>query len=180
MTYNIIEVTKSDYRQVAVFTAKLLSELRGTTVSSSNYLVTSQQLIQHNPQWTGFLIYDESVAIGFLSLYQSTALYANGDLGIIQELYVEPSYRNRGDRSGNTEHNTLASYFTFLRKPKLYRHRFTLKIILTYIATIFIFRIYNKLSNKYYSLFDLSIFHVMVKCSKATTLVYKCYIYSLH
>ncbi|MCP8715556.1 hypothetical protein [Staphylococcus arlettae] len=67
MTYNIIEVTKSDYRQVAVFTAKLLSELRGTTVSSSNYLVTSQQLIQHNPQWTGFLIYDESVAIGFLS-----------------------------------------------------------------------------------------------------------------
>ncbi|UXU48870.1 GNAT family N-acetyltransferase [Staphylococcus arlettae] len=96
MTYNIIEVTKSDYRQVAVFTAKLLSELRGTTVSSSNYLVTSQQLIQHNPQWTGFLIYDESVAIGFLSLYQSTALYANGDLGIIQELYVEPSYRNRG------------------------------------------------------------------------------------
>ena len=49
MTYNIIEVTKSDYRQVAVFTAKLLSELRGTTVSSSNYLVTSQQLIQHNP-----------------------------------------------------------------------------------------------------------------------------------
>lgn len=96
MTYNIIEVSKNNDQQVAIFTAKLLSELRGTTVSSSDYLATSQQLIQHNPQWTGFIIYDDSVAIGFFSLYELTALYANGDLGVIQELYVEPAYRNRG------------------------------------------------------------------------------------
>ncbi|CAG7635800.1 GNAT family N-acetyltransferase [Paenibacillus allorhizosphaerae] len=35
-------------------------------------------------------------AVGFLSLCESHALYADGAFGIIQEFYVEPEYRSRG------------------------------------------------------------------------------------
>jgi GNAT superfamily N-acetyltransferase len=38
----------------------------------------------------------ESTAIGFLALYESFALYAEGAFGTIPELYVRPNFRSQG------------------------------------------------------------------------------------
>jgi GNAT superfamily N-acetyltransferase len=43
-----------------------------------------------------FLARVEGAAVGFLALYQSYALYAEGLCGTIPELYVRPSHRSRG------------------------------------------------------------------------------------
>lgn len=39
---------------------------------------------------------DESTVIGFLALYESYALYAEGAFGTIPELYVRPDFRSQG------------------------------------------------------------------------------------
>jgi GNAT superfamily N-acetyltransferase len=43
-----------------------------------------------------FIARQDGVAVGFLGLYESHALYAEGDFGTIAELYVRPAYRSRG------------------------------------------------------------------------------------
>ena len=44
-----------------------------------------------------FVARDEDArAIGFVALYESHALYAEGAFGTIPELYVHPGYRSRG------------------------------------------------------------------------------------
>jgi GNAT superfamily N-acetyltransferase len=44
-----------------------------------------------------FVVHDEQgIAVGFLSLYESYALYAEGAFGTIPELYVRPEHRGCG------------------------------------------------------------------------------------
>ncbi|MCK5917726.1 MAG: GNAT family N-acetyltransferase [Cocleimonas sp.] len=51
-------------------------------------------LIEDNKYW-GFIALDNNKAVGFISLYESYALYAEGAYGTIPELYVRPKYRSQ-------------------------------------------------------------------------------------
>ncbi|MEM8671815.1 MAG: GNAT family N-acetyltransferase [Planctomycetota bacterium] len=46
--------------------------------------------------YDGFVAFDDSVAVGFATVYQSHSLYGNGAYGTIPELYVRPLHRSRG------------------------------------------------------------------------------------
>jgi GNAT superfamily N-acetyltransferase len=50
--------------------------------------------------YTVFLARKGEDAAGFVSLYQSHALYAEGDFGTIPELYVRPAFRSQGAGAG--------------------------------------------------------------------------------
>ncbi|MEM1068268.1 MAG: GNAT family N-acetyltransferase [Planctomycetota bacterium] len=44
----------------------------------------------------GFVAFDGSDAVGFVTAYQSHSLYGNGPFGTIPEFYVRPSHRSQG------------------------------------------------------------------------------------
>lgn len=46
--------------------------------------------------WWAFIARVAHQPVGFISLYASHALYAEGDFGTIAELYVRPPYRSQG------------------------------------------------------------------------------------
>jgi len=46
--------------------------------------------------YVAFLAHVGEVALGFVALYESRALYAEGTFGTIPELYVRPGYRSQG------------------------------------------------------------------------------------
>ena len=53
----------------------------------------AENLISKNLYFV-FIAKDEEKSIGFISLYESYALYAEGSYGTIPELYVRPEYRS--------------------------------------------------------------------------------------
>ncbi len=79
---------------------ELLSEIMNTIgVQTFNFDLkeTTDRLIDflNREKYVVFIARDEGgKAIGFLALYESHALYAEGSFGTIPELYVRPEYRS--------------------------------------------------------------------------------------
>mgnify|MGYP001953175553 CR=1 FL=1 len=97
MGVQIRKATLADAEVVSEMVAKLLSELRGTTVFSNDLIDVSKQLLQkEDEQWAAFLACNEEKCVGVITLHGVMALYRAGSLGIIQELYVEPTMRSEG------------------------------------------------------------------------------------
>ena len=97
MSINIRKATLSDAVLVTEMAAKLLSELKGTTISSEDLMDVCMELLKkEEEQWTAFLAFKDEECVGVLTIYGVMALYAPGSLGIIQELYVAPNMRSEG------------------------------------------------------------------------------------
>jgi len=91
----------SDAPRIAPLVGQLLSEIMHTTgVQSFNFDLdaTASRLEQFLEQgrYFVFVAFDGVKPIGFLSLYESYALYAEGVFGTIPELYVDPAQRSQG------------------------------------------------------------------------------------
>ncbi|MBF7025529.1 GNAT family N-acetyltransferase [Staphylococcus kloosii] len=92
----ILKATKDDDLIIAQLTSNLLSELKNTEVSSSELLSICSNLNHHEDRWHALIAYYDEKPIGIISIYEVAAIYAKGRLGIIQEFYVDPSYRSYG------------------------------------------------------------------------------------
>jgi GNAT superfamily N-acetyltransferase len=74
--------------------------MNATGVQSFNFDIDAtsirlEQFLQRERYFV-LLASDGGRLIGFLSLYESYALYAEGAFGTIPELYIEPAYRAQG------------------------------------------------------------------------------------
>lgn len=95
MTIRFRIADSNDSEIVADMVAKLISELRGTSVEKEAYLQVTKKLLSENKQYTVFLAYSAQYEyLGFISVFESSAIYTSGAFGVIQELFVYPEYRS--------------------------------------------------------------------------------------
>jgi GNAT superfamily N-acetyltransferase len=98
---NIQRATVNDSRDVAVMAGQLLTEI----MTAISVQVFNFNLDETTARLRGFLVRekyvvfvaraDGEIPVGFIALYESHALYAEGSFGTIPELYVCPEYRSR-------------------------------------------------------------------------------------
>ncbi len=97
--FSIQRATAGDVPEVAVLVGELLAEI----MAAINDQVFHFDLNETTDRLADFLDRDkyfvfiarsnDGAAAGFISLYESYALYAEGKFGTISELYVRPGYR---------------------------------------------------------------------------------------
>jgi len=103
MTKNvtITAATADDAHEIAVMVGELLNEIMGAIRLPSFHFdlrETADRLRDFliRDKYFIFIALDEcGKAAGFLSLYESYALYAEGTFGTLPELYVRPPYRSK-------------------------------------------------------------------------------------
>jgi len=91
-----------DTREIAVMVGELLAEIMNVIgVQAFNFDLAEtgsrlQDFLDREKYWV-FVARDGSGnPAGFIALYESHALYAEGAFGVIPELYVRPDYRAQG------------------------------------------------------------------------------------
>ena len=98
----ITPISKEHYHELSVMVGELLNEImnkineKAFNFDEKETEKRAQALIEDEKYWV-FLAKDtESGAlIGFVSLYESYALYTEGAYGTIPELYVRPDWRSK-------------------------------------------------------------------------------------
>ena len=104
MTVNISlqRATADNSHEVAVMVGELLDEIM-SAIGIQAFNFSLDETVQRLKDFIGrekyfvFVARDEDArAIGFVALYESHALYAEGAFGTIPELYVRPGYRSLG------------------------------------------------------------------------------------
>lgn len=99
MNIEIIKATENDSLDLAILTGELLQEIMNKInikVFNFNQDETqkrAEDLISKNLYFV-FIAKDKNKSIGFISMYESYALYTEGAYGTIPELYVRPEYRS--------------------------------------------------------------------------------------
>lgn len=96
----IIPADASNYRDLAIMVGELLGEImKKTNRNEFKYDLRKtelyiKRLITNNNYWV-YIARDiiTEQYIGFISMYESYALYTNGAFGTISELYVRPEWR---------------------------------------------------------------------------------------
>ena len=102
MNIEIKSVRQEDYLDLSIMVGELLIEIMTEIHNNAfNYdqtktLERAKDLISRDKYWV-FIAKDTRVGknVGFISLYESYALYAEGAYGTIPELYVRPSARSK-------------------------------------------------------------------------------------
>ena len=103
MEIRIIKADVSDSNEVAAMVKELTDEIV-STVGGKHFNIDVDETAERcgafisEGRYSIFLAVDgeSSEKIGFLSLTESNALYAEGAFGIVQELYVKKPFRSRG------------------------------------------------------------------------------------
>lgn len=97
----ISQVTAEDAGEVAVMVGELLAEIMSAVgIPAFNFdLAETSRRLQDFLQQEKYFVFIARAAdgggIGFVALYESYALYAEGAFGSIPEFYVRPSYRKQ-------------------------------------------------------------------------------------
>ncbi len=102
MDIEIQPVLQEDYLDLSIMVGELLNEIMTEIKDQAfNYdqaatLERAKDLISSDRYWV-FVAKDThvDVNVGFISLYESFSLYAEGAYGTIPELYVRPSSRSK-------------------------------------------------------------------------------------
>ena len=100
MVFNIQRAIASDAQEIAIMIGELLAEIMnaiGVQAFNFNLSDTTSRLKDYLDQekYIVFVARDASgSAAGFIALYESYALYAEGAFGTIPELYVRPDCRS--------------------------------------------------------------------------------------
>ncbi|QDZ26768.1 GNAT family N-acetyltransferase [Noviherbaspirillum sp. UKPF54] len=99
MDFTITRAIADDAPEVAVMVGELLAEIMGAIdVRAFNFdIVETTARLQdfiNREKYFVFIARDQGgTPAGFITLYESYALYAEGAFGTIPELYVRPAYR---------------------------------------------------------------------------------------
>ena len=91
----------NDHETVAEMIAFLLAELKGKYVDISRFLsVAKECLSKKTNSFTAYLAYVKNAercqCIGIITVSKVFAIYAGGNIGVIQEFYVSPNERSKG------------------------------------------------------------------------------------
>ncbi len=99
MSIQIIQASKDDSPDLSLLTGELLHEIMDKiNIKAFNFKQEETQkraedLISKNLYFV-FIAKDKDKTIGFISMYESYALYAEGAYGTIPELYIKEEYRS--------------------------------------------------------------------------------------
>lgn len=97
----ISRATAKEAKEVAVMVGELLAEIMNSIgIMAFNFdfeetAIRLQQFLNQEKYFVFVARTDEGAAVGFIALYESYALYAEGAFGTIPELYVRPEYREQ-------------------------------------------------------------------------------------
>ncbi|MES2877359.1 MAG: GNAT family N-acetyltransferase [Pseudomonadota bacterium] len=97
--FTIPKATAADAPAVAILVGELLAEIMSTIGEQAfhfNLDETTARLADFINREKYFVFVarnDSETVVGFIALYESYALYAEGAFGTIPELYVRPAYR---------------------------------------------------------------------------------------
>ena len=96
MKHKIRKVEQTDLELVYELIKKLLIEL-GEEAGSLGYITidTIRGLLQSGRTSVLLAIDDNEKALGFATLTETQAIYAGGNYGVIDEMYIEPEYRSK-------------------------------------------------------------------------------------
>lgn len=111
----ISPIQSYDYKDLSIMVGELLNEIMNKIcIKAFNYNsveteIRAKNLVSNKKYWV-FIARDleSQTNVGFVSLYESFALYAEGAYGTIPELYVRPNWR-----SGSVGKNLLKRAFEF-------------------------------------------------------------------
>ena len=97
----ISRATKNDAEMVSVLVGELLHEIMqriGLIAFNFDLIETIHRLEEFIEQEKNFVFIakEGDETIGFVTVYECFALYAEGAFGTMAELYVRPEYRSRG------------------------------------------------------------------------------------
>ena len=98
----IQRATADDAQEVAVLVGELLDEIMGVIgLSAFNFSLieterTLRDFIDREKYFVFVATAGDAGPIGFVALYESYALYAEGTFGTLPEFYVRPAYRSQG------------------------------------------------------------------------------------
>ena len=101
MSIQIIQSRPEDADTVATLVGELLQEIMAA-VQDKVFDFHHDNTVARACSWmkgglyTVLLAYEGSEPVGFLALYQSYALYTEGEYGTIPEFYVRQPYRSQG------------------------------------------------------------------------------------
>lgn len=98
----LVTIQENDYDDLVLMVGELLAEIMDKTQVQAFHFDAvetksrAKKLVDANKYWI-FVAKDIRLQrnIGFISLYESYALYAEGAYGTIAELYVYPEYRSK-------------------------------------------------------------------------------------
>jgi len=99
MNIKIIKATENDSLDLSIMTGELLQEImnkidiKAFNFNQEETKKRAEDLILKN-LYSVFIAKDNDKSIGFISMYESYALYAEGAYGTIPELYVKEEYRS--------------------------------------------------------------------------------------
>ncbi len=95
MKHTIRKAKEADLDLVYELIKKLLIEL-GEEASSLSYITKDMisQLMQNNRTTVLLSIDENDNALGFATLTETQAIYAGGNYGVIDEMYVDPEFRS--------------------------------------------------------------------------------------
>ncbi len=97
----ITKIAPDNYDDLAIMVGELLDEimqLSNDPVFKFDQAETAKRakaLIEEDKYWVFIAMNSNNNAVGFVSLYESYALYAEGAYGTIPELYVRSAYRSQ-------------------------------------------------------------------------------------
>ncbi|WP_217475256.1 GNAT family N-acetyltransferase [Stutzerimonas stutzeri] len=96
----IQKATTQDASQVAEMVGELLAEIMkniGIQAFNFDHRETADRLtdLLNQEKYFVFVARDGALPVGFIALYESYALYAEGAFGTIPELYIRPLYRSK-------------------------------------------------------------------------------------
>lgn len=102
-TTTVVRAVKDQSNAIAILVGELLEEIMkriGMDVFHFDLEETKERLADFIEREKNFVFVvqniDNGELIGFVTLYEGYALYAEGTLGTMAELYVKPSYRSQG------------------------------------------------------------------------------------
>ena len=100
MGINVARANRDDAADVAVMVGELLGEIMSAIGEQTFNFSLAETIARLNEFISGgvYVVFmartDEGYPVGFVSLCESHALYAEGAFGVIPELYVRPQYRS--------------------------------------------------------------------------------------
>lgn len=97
----ITYISAEHYDELAIMVGELLDEIMQATKEPAftfhqdETLERIKILLKEDKYWVFIALDNNNVPIGFVSLYESYALYAEGAYGTLPELYVRANYRSQ-------------------------------------------------------------------------------------
>ncbi|WP_444917199.1 GNAT family N-acetyltransferase [Microbulbifer sp. JMSA003] len=97
MVSPIVRAGAKQSSEVAGLVTKLLQALVGhkRNIDPEVMAVTATKLLSQDNGFHAFLYYADGAPVGVITLSRSAAIYAGGNYGVIEELYVEPEFRSQ-------------------------------------------------------------------------------------